>query len=218
MNKEAKTLIFWSVLSLLIISLILIVVKYNPGNGTSADPSSAGILSEDDWTIGNLDSKVVVIEYSDFQCPACAAVEPLLKEMLGEFSNHIVFVYRHLPLKSIHKNSELAAKAAEAAGLQDKFWEMHEKLFANQADWSSEDNAAEIFGKYAAEIGIDSAKFMEDLNSSEVQKAVNADLQLAGAAGLQSTPSFFLNGELIDLPRRPDDLRDLIRNAIEDAS
>jgi protein-disulfide isomerase len=218
MNKEAKTITFWSITSLLIIGLVLVVVTYSPTEEPKGDASQAGILSEDDWTIGNPDSKVVFIEYSDFQCPACGAVEPLLKDMLGEFSNHIVFAYRHLPLKSIHKNAELAAKAAEAAGLQGKFWEMHEKLFATQADWSSEDNAAEIFNKYAGEIGLDQAQFIEDLNSAAVQKAVNADLQLAGAAGLQSTPSFFLNGELIDLPRRTDDLRDLIRTAIDDAS
>lgn len=93
-------------------------------------------INSDDWIQGNKDSKIVLIEYSDFQCPACASYFPITKKLTEEFSDKIVFVYRHYPLVNIHPYAEPMARAAEAAGKQGKFWEMYELIFANQATWS----------------------------------------------------------------------------------
>lgn len=94
------------------------------------------VISPDDWVQGDRNSKVVLIEYSDFQCPACAAYFPIIKQLNEEFDGKIAFVYRHYPLVNIHPYAEPMARAAEAAGKQGKFWEMYDMIFSKQAEWS----------------------------------------------------------------------------------
>ncbi len=172
-------------------------------------------ITDADWSKGNSESSVNLVEYSDFQCPACKIREPLVEKLLQEFGNHIQFVYRHMPL-SFHANSNLAAQATEAAGLQGKFWEMHDIIFENQEDWSvlSNSDFIETVSTYAEEIGLDVAQFNSDLESSEVEDAVDDDKEGALEAGVNATPTFFLNGSKIN-PKTYEDYRELIRQAIE---
>ncbi len=123
------------------------------------NPKPIPEVTEADWSKGNLESPVVLLEYSDFQCPACKARGPIIENLLGEFGDHIRFVYRHMPLSSIHNNAQLAAQATEAAGVQGKFWEMHDHLFETQSEWSglSKSKLTESQVLAAGELGINKA-------------------------------------------------------------
>jgi protein-disulfide isomerase len=169
-----------------------------------------------DWVKGNPDAKVTLIEYSDFQCPACLSYVPIIKELVSEFGNDIQFVYRHFPLKGTHPNAAPAARAAEAAGQQGKFWEMHDQLFNNQTSWAGLFSAKKSFITYAEKIGLDINQFETDYDSKEIIKKVDDQYESALAIGLNSTPSFLINGKRINNPRTLEDFRALIQAALVD--
>lgn len=171
-------------------------------------------LGENEWSKGNPQADVTLIEYSDFQCPACKSYYPLISKLSEEYSQDIKIVYRHLPLVSIHKNSLAAASAAEAAGRQGKFWEMHNLLFENQDDWADDSSPEEKFESYAGELELDLDKFKLDYESSEVKNDINSDLRAANSLRLTSTPSFILNGKRLVNPRGYEDFRSLIEDEI----
>lgn len=148
-----------------------------------------------DWIRGNGEAQAVVVEYSDFQCPACAAYEPVVDRMLEELGDQVVLVYRHYPLTSIHKNAQLTAQAAEAAGLQGKFWEMHDKLFLQQTVWSEVKDPTDMFVAYALDIGIEKEVFLANLNSDQVKELVAEDVASGNRLGVQGTPTFYVNGK-----------------------
>ncbi len=141
---------------------------------------------------GNIDAKVVVIEYSDFQCPACGSAYNYAKNTINEFQDEVRFEYRHFPLTSIHPYAFKAAVAAEAAGDQGKFWEYHDKLFENQDNLKKEDLI-----KYAEELELDIEKFTATLEGTAKDSVVNKDIQEGISKGVNSTPSFFVNGKKI---------------------
>lgn len=144
-------------------------------------------------------SGVVFIEYGDFQCPACGAYHPILKELKSKYAGVIAFQFRHFPLESLHKNARAASRAAEAAGMQGKFWEMHDMLFENQQAWQDTNDPVSLFDSYAQSIGVsDMAKFSTDYRSSSVNDVINADLNEGRALGATSTPTFVLDGKKLD--------------------
>lgn len=165
------------------------------------EPPVVDIPADSYRSMGEADAPVVVTEFSDYQCPACAQVEqqviPALIEQYVE-TGKARFVYREFPLTSIHPNAPKASEAAVCAGQQDEYWEMHERLFANQAEWEAEADPSAIFKGYAEAIGLDTARFNECLDSGEAAVTVRGD-QLAGESlGVSATPYFFVN----DLPIR----------------
>jgi len=163
---------------------------------------------------GNENSNVKFVEYSDLQCPACGAYYPIVKQIVKEFGDKISFEYRHFPLKSIHANAQAAAIAAEAAGLQGKFWEMHDILFERQKEWSGE-RGKNIFSKYAKEIGIDVLKFESDIEFNEsIKNKVKDDFQSGINLKVNATPTFFLNGERMQNPRSYEEFRSIIQQFI----
>lgn len=153
-----------------------------------------------DHVLGNAESKVVLIEYGDFQCPSCAGAHPTVKEVMSEYEDRVAFVFRNFPLSTIHPNARAAAAAAEAAGLQGKYWEMFDLLFTNQTAWGSLDATArtQAFTGYAAQLSLDAERFASDLASSNVNKKISFDQALAKKLGVSSTPTFYLNGEPLD--------------------
>jgi protein-disulfide isomerase len=157
-------------------------------------------ISGTDHTEGNSQATIELIEYGDFQCPACAAMEPIIQKLMQENGGWIRFAFRHLPLKEIHRNAVNGAHAAEAAHNQGKFWEMKSLLYANQTEWSSLPDPASKFMAYAAALDLDEDRFAADMNSQEVRSRVESDYQTAQSLGLNSTPSFFINGEKIATP------------------
>ena len=161
--------------------------------GSTADKNNEGITFEPHIK-GNPEASVELVEYSDFQCPACATFQPVLEDVLSQFGDSIKFEYKHFPLP-IHPLAEPAARAAEAACQQGKFFEFHDMLFANQTSWSNSVNPAIQFVQYAEKLELDIETFKRHLNSSMVRERVKEGLTEARGLGLTGTPTFFLNGE-----------------------
>ncbi|MFH1284941.1 MAG: thioredoxin domain-containing protein [Candidatus Peregrinibacteria bacterium] len=208
-------MIFWIVVVLLILGSVFIVISSH----LSPNGSSSGIppVSDSDWVKGNPDASVIIIEYSDFECPACRSFYRIMEQIVSEFGNHILFVYRHFPLVQIHPNARLSAEAAEAAGRQGKFWEMYSMIFENQQRWADLplDQSKNMFASYATSLGLDVTQFVKDIDSGEVKSRVQGELDDALSAGLDHTPTFILNGVIINNPRTLEDFRTLIRQEIE---
>ncbi|NBP57975.1 disulfide bond formation protein DsbA [bacterium] len=169
-------------------------------------------VTDEDTYLGNKDAKVTLVEYSDFQCPACKAYEDIVKQLIESYSaEDLKIVYRHFPLRSIHPNADLAAQAAEAAGEEGKFWEMKDLLFKNQAEWAQEKDPRGLFGAYAKSLGLDVAEFDEDLLPEDDSKErVEKDYKSGVALGVISTPTFILNGVVLKNPQNLDEFKKLI--------
>lgn len=153
-----------------------------------------------DHVWGNKDAKVVLVEYGDFQCPGCGGAYPNLKAIKETYKGEVAFVFRNLPLTSIHPNALAAATAAEAAGLQGKFWEMHDKLYDNQTLWSDTDASSrtDVFVGYANELGLNVDQFRTDLSNTKVTQKIARDRALANKLKLTGTPSLMIGETKLD--------------------
>lgn len=154
---------------------------------------------------GNPDSNVVLIEFSDFQCPYCKKAIPLVNEMLEEFEGEVVFYYRNFPLK-MHENSLIAAEAAECANEQGKFWEYHDVLFENQNNLNKEN-----LKLYAQELELDQKQFNDCFDTRKFKQTIEKDIHDGKVMGIQATPTFFINGRKIIGVNH-----EVIRNLIEE--
>ena len=162
----------------------------------------------------------VLIEYSDLQCPACQAYNQLFKQLESDkdfpkIKENITFVYRHFPLDNAHINARAAAYAAEAAGKQGKFYEMHDKLFEGQREWEFSENAAKIFEQYAKELKLDVNKLNADSKSKAVQDKVQSQFLSGTEVNVQGTPTFFLNGKKLENPGSVEDMKKILLDAIK---
>ena len=144
---------------------------------------------------GNPDAAVVLEEYSDFQCPACSAMFPVLADIMAEYGDQISFEYKHFPIERIHPYALQAAVAAEAAGQQGKFYEFHDLLFENQTTWSQSPTPNVFFMQYAEELGLDMDLFKRHTNASVLRDRVRAQQAEGVDRGVTGTPTLFLNGE-----------------------
>jgi len=177
-------------------------------------PDDAAKVQESDWVKGEREAKVVIFEYADFQCPACVFYSGMVKQITIDFPEDVVVVFRHLPLASIHRNALNAAYAAEAAGVQGKFWEMHDLLFDRQEEWSDKASAKETFSSYAEELDLDVEQFLKDFKSDEIKDLVSNDQIVANSLKLNSTPSFIINNKLIKNPGTFEEFAELIQNEL----
>lgn len=169
-----------------------------------AKPSTAGSVPDvsevDHARGGDATAPVTIIEYSDFQCPACGSFEPLVQSVSATYGDRVRIIYRHFPLSTLHPNAEAAAFASEAAAMQGKFWEMHDLLFDRQKDWDELDSPTDMFAAYAGLLELDVTQFTSDLTSDAVKDRVQIDVASGNAAGISATPTFYLNGQVIDFP------------------
>ncbi len=212
-KKKTTRILLWSFIIVFVAGTVAFMVLQASKSptaefvGGSVKPADAT-----DWVKGAplKDAKVTLIEYSDFQCPACGAYYPFVKQLGQEFKN-VSIIYRHFPLTQ-HTNARPAAQAAEAAGQQGKFWEMHNMLFDNQTAWSGSAAPEEIFTAYAKTLGLDTAKFKIDSNSQAAKTKIEADYQ-NGASEIDGTPTFFLNNKKIQNPQNYEDFRSIIQQA-----
>ena len=181
-----------------------------------ADPVAEGSaldITDKDWVKGKSDAPVTLIEYTDFQCPACAAYYPIVKQLSDEMGDQLRLVVRHYPLVTIHKNALSGSRAAEAAGRQGKYWDMYDLLFVHQAEWSlAEDPLKSILPAYAGQIGLDVDKFRADMVDSTLDDKITTDRQTGNDLKITGTPSFFLNGKLIKNPTSIEDFKKVIGN------
>ena len=178
-------------------------------------PSDGQAVAASNHVQGAGTSGVTLVEYGDFQCAACGAYYPLLKEVKAKYGDQITFQLRHFPIVSIHPNTMSAHRAAEAAGMQDKFWEMHDLLYERQSAWSDSNNPSAIFKGYAEEIGLDVDRYNTDLVKAEIGSIIQEDLKAGKALDVTATPGFVLDGKLIETnPRSVEDFSKLIDEAI----
>lgn len=171
----------------------------NVSDLNAAQPIEATDSALGDHVYGKKDSKVVLIEYGDFQCPGCGGAYAQVKLIKEEYKEQIAFVFRNFPLTTIHPNALAAATAAESAGLQGKFWEMHDKLFETQSAWSNVDPAqrTDVFAGYAEQIGLFVDPFKNDLSDPRIASKISRDRALGNKIGVSSTPTFFLGEEKV---------------------
>jgi protein-disulfide isomerase len=155
---------------------------------------------------------VTLALFSDFQCPFCSQVPGLVDQLLKAYPKEVKFVYKEFPLVTIHQNAMPAARAAVAAGKQGKFWEMHDKLFANQRALQ-----ADNLKQYAKDIGLDATKFEQDLASPDVQKEIDEDVKLAQQSQVSGTPTLFLNGKRVT-NRTFEGLKQMVEEALKQKS
>lgn len=150
-----------------------------------------------DHTKGKTDSKVIIVEYGDIQCPGCGSAAPVLDQVMEKYGDKIGFVFRNFPLYNIHPNAFAAAAAVEAAGLQGKYWEMHKLLYDEQETWSnmSASSRTDYFAAAAARIGIDQSKLRTALTGADIKQKIDFDYALGKKANVTSTPAVFLNGK-----------------------
>jgi protein-disulfide isomerase len=144
----------------------------------------------------NLSGETVVTleEFGDYQCPPCGELHPTLKKLKHELGPNLNFIFRNLPLSSIHKNALIAAQAAEAARMQGRFWEMHDLLYENQDLWKDDINPRSTFLKFAGDIGLDTQRFRRDLEDKQVQLRIDADVETAASHGIIGTPTILIEG------------------------
>jgi len=142
-------------------------------------------------------SPVVLEEYGDYQCPPCGMLYPVLKDIEHEYGKQLQIVFHHFPLTKIHKNAMNAARAAEAARNQGKFWEMHDRLYRNQNAWKDLDDPRPMFIQYAQELGLNTDRFTRDMDSPEVEQRIASDLQRGTSVGVTGTPTLFIDGNML---------------------
>ncbi len=207
---KSSTTALWIVVTLLLVAGGIYGLIRLGGPSTNSAPVDR--VTNADHLQGNASAKVVLIEYSDFQCPACGAYYPIVKQIEETYGDELAIVYRHFPLTTIHKNADAAARAAEAAGKQGKFFAMHDLLFEKQAEWSNATDAGARFVTYTESLGLDRDRFNADIQSSDVKEKVDADRDSGVAASVQGTPTFFLNGKKINNPRSFEEFRKLIES------
>lgn len=212
-NNMLKKVGIWAgavtIFSLIIWGLILATNK--PISQTSSNNLPS--LRESDITIGKPSAKVVLTEYADFQCPACANQHPIVKQVLSEYKDKILYIYRNFPLPQ-HQNAESAAYAAYAAHKQGKFAEMEDLLYENQSLWSEEQNAQDVFRQYAEKIGLDMTKYDQDVSSSETKEFIENQKLEAQTLGINSTPTFFINKEQLQNIQGFDSFKQAIEDAL----
>lgn len=212
---NTRLVIGWvGVVIAIIVAVVLLVRMDQKGAAARTEARSAEIFSVrgDDHVKGNPENaQVTIIEYSDFQCPACTAAYGYFKDIDTVFPEGVVFVYRHFPLTLIHRNADEAARAAEAADLQGQFRAMHDVLFEKQTEWSDRVDVETVFADYAEEIGMDRAQFITDYKSDAVKDRVKRDADEAKALGLSGTPTVFVNGTVAQLPHTKEALYESIR-------
>ena len=202
--KSRSTLPFVIIGAVLVAVTAAVVLMSRPSasNSTPTTTASPGLTQRqppqpgapNPWSRGMPTARVTVEEFSDFQCPACGGLEPGLRRVMKDYEDRGVrFVFRNYPLQ-MHKYAFQASRAAEAAGLQGKFWEMHDMLYDNQKEWSDSMEPRVQFDSYATRLGLDVQRFKADMERQDLAERVKADLLRGNSLGVKGTPTVFING------------------------
>jgi protein-disulfide isomerase len=207
--KQSKSSLPFIIIGVVLAAVIVAVVLMSrPGGGStpsaqqsinsnSAAPAVRTTAEQpgarNPWTKGGTTATVTLEEFSDFQCPACGGLEPGLRNVLKDYGDRVRLVFRNFPL-AMHKYAFQAARAAEAAGQQGKFWEMHDMLYDNQKEWSDSMEPRVQFDSYATRLGLDVQKFKADMERPELTERIKADYARGMSLGVKGTPTVYLNG------------------------
>lgn len=208
MNKQ-----FFGIIIVVIIALVGVFAFTGKKDDSNGGKSGAAVSQH---ITGKTDSKVTLTEYGDFQCPACKSYFPIVTQLKEEYKDKVRFQFSNFPLVQIHQNAYVGSRAAEAAGKQGKFFEMHDLLYQNQDTWSRSTNPNNSFEEYAKQLGLNVEQFKTDLNSTAVADTINADIKAGQALGANSTPTFVLNGKKLDInPSSLDDFKKLLDESLK---
>ncbi len=211
MSKEAKILIGIAVA--VIIGGVLLAIYANPQPQEPGAPvDNNTLIRETSHMTSKKDAKVTIVEFGDFQCPACATAHPEVKAALEQFKDNpeVNFVFRNFPLDTIHPNAHISAEAAEASGAQGKYWEMHNMLYEKQSEWAASTAPIDIFVRYAQEIGLNVDQFKLAVEQRLYADVINTDYKDGEAVQVNSTPTFFVNGTKQNKVLQRDELKALI--------
>jgi len=197
MQKKSNSL--GLIIGAVVLTILCLAIVFQSGAPVGSNSSYVPVLDKEDWTLGNKDSDVIVYEFSDMQCPACAQYhEQIMKPLIAKYSDRVLFVFRHFPLEGLHKNAIKAAIALEAAGKQNNFFEMQDLLFTRQSEWSESEDVNTIFIVYAKELGLDEAIFQTDIDSLELAAKINPIYKILSEKGFEYTPTFYLNDKKLE--------------------
>ena len=203
---NAKRILTWLgfivIVALIVIGLIA-AGKKSPTTTEVAIPLPTPVTSAD-WVRGKPNAPVTLVEYGDFQCPACQDYYPVVEQVFAAASSSVRMVFRHFPLAQ-HADAIPAAKAAEAAGDQGKFWDMYNLLYSNGPDWDTLADPTSVFDGYAKKIGLDMTQFAVDMNSTTTAQKITDSVNAGTNAGIDATPTFFVNGYRIQNPESYDE-------------
>lgn len=201
---------FWGVIVAVIVVLGLIFAFTHHKAGAPSASQNASLTQHIE---GQGSSGVTLVEYGDYQCPACGDYFEPLQQVFEKYQQQIHFQFRNFPLTSLHPNAFAGARAAEAAGLQNKYWQMHDKLYQENVvyylaqqqgktynTWINASDPLSYFTQYAQQLGLNVAKFKQDYASDQVNNAINADMAEGNKLGIDGTPTFILDGQKITNP------------------
>lgn len=198
-----------------IVTLVLLVGGIFLFSNKSADNSTEKTFSQEILSpsgsseTATVSAEITLVEFGDYQCPACGVYHPFVKKLLEDLKGQVNFVFRHFPL-SQHKNAPIASYVAISAGKQNKYWEMHNILFEKQAEWSDLSDPKETFIGYAKGIGLDISKFESDIESKSTSDLVSKDMNDGRTVGINATPTYFVNGKKLTLPSTYDEFKNLV--------
>ena len=198
--NDSKVIVGIGLLTVLIVAAILVFGSRSSTEKIVATTTDTPELVRDSsQSIGPADAKVTIVEFADFQCPACAGAHPTLKQIITDYGDKIRFVFRNYPL-AMHSNAQLAARAAEAASSQGKFWEIHDLLYEHQNEWAFQLKPEKKFVEYAKQLGLNEEQFTKDLTNSAAADKIAQDMGDGNALGVEATPTIYLNGEKLGTP------------------
>jgi protein-disulfide isomerase len=173
---------------------------FKSGSSTPAAPLPAAdqskLVHANSYMTGNINAKVTLVEFGDYECPSCGAAYQPIKDIVNQYSSNpnFNFVFRNFPLSTVHPNADISAEAAEAAGEQGKYWQMHDLLYENQGTWGDSASPMQYFLKYAQQLGLNVATFQTEVTAGKFEPVIQADVADGNAVGINATPTFFVNG------------------------
>ncbi|MCA9350175.1 thioredoxin domain-containing protein [Candidatus Nomurabacteria bacterium] len=192
---DKKFLVILSVVLVALFGLFFFTSSKNEDTSQNQNSSEASVSNH---SKGGNSKDVEIVAYSDFQCPVCAQFFPIESQVTEKYKDQIKFTFRHFPLDTIHPNARAAHRAAEAAGKQNKFFEMHDLIYQNHSAWETSQNAKTFFDEYAKSLGLNMDQFNKDYSSEIVNSTINADKQEGTKRGVQGTPTYYINGDKIE--------------------
>ncbi len=207
MTSETKLMIGVVVVAILLLGGFSLTAKpkTSPVTQTAQSIDTTGAVAQ-----GPEDAPVTIVEFADFQCPACGQAYPILQRVLKEYEGKIRFVHRHYPLTQIHKNALVAAEASEAAKAQNKFWQMHDQLFEHQRDWADTSDPQPFFDQYAKALDLNLDDFKTFIKDKKGEERITADQAEGDKLKVDSTPTFYVNGQGITGVPTYDNLKSMI--------
>jgi protein-disulfide isomerase len=233
---QANKATIWFIVGFIVIVTAgaIIAGAYSSSTGSSANNASSTFVATTvpaitaaDWSEGNPNAKVSLVEYGDFECPACGEYAPIIQQLVQNYSSTVQFVFRNFPLYTVHPFAGVSAQAAEAAGLEGgaaKYWAMHDILYAKQDEWSTNSSltpaqvVSQYLDGYAQSIGLNVNTFNSDINATSVAQKIQADVNSGTAAQIDHTPTFFVNLKQIPNPTGLADFEKILDVALASSS